>query len=80
MTYTLEQLAPGIDEATVTAWYVKVGDIVAEDDDLLDVTTDKAVVTIPAPCSGTIASCDVADSDLVTAKTHVVSFANDNSR
>lgn len=39
-------------EATVSYWLVEEGDEVAESDDLVEMTTDKAAFSIPAPKSG----------------------------
>lgn len=74
MTYTLEQLAPGLEDATVTTWHVKEGDTIVEDDDMIDVTTDKAVVTIPAPCDGVIQTCHAAQEDTVQSDSLIVSI------
>jgi pyruvate dehydrogenase E2 component (dihydrolipoamide acetyltransferase) len=53
-TYTLAELAPDLQDVTVAAWYVRPGQDVREDDDLVDLVTDKAAVTLPAPASGRV--------------------------
>jgi 2-oxoisovalerate dehydrogenase E2 component (dihydrolipoyl transacylase) len=50
----LPDIGEGVAEAEVTAWHVKVGDAVREDQPLADVMTDKATVEIPAPVAGTV--------------------------
>ena len=50
----LPDIGEGVAEAEVTAWHVKVGDLVREDQPLADVMTDKATVEIPSPASGTV--------------------------
>jgi 2-oxoisovalerate dehydrogenase E2 component (dihydrolipoyl transacylase) len=50
----LPDIGEGVAEAEVTAWHVKVGDTVREDQPIADVMTDKATVEIPAPVAGTI--------------------------
>jgi len=50
----LPDIGEGVAEAEVTAWHVKVGDAVREDQPLADVMTDKATVEIPSPASGTV--------------------------
>lgn len=50
----LPDIGEGIAEAEVDEWMVKVGDIVAEDDVLCSVMTDKAVVEVPTSVSGKI--------------------------
>ena len=50
----LPDIGEGVAEAEVTAWHVKVGDTVREDQPLADVMTDKATVEIPSPANGTV--------------------------
>ncbi len=47
-------LGEGIAEVELVAWHVKLGDIVAEDQALADVMTDKATVEIPSPLAGPV--------------------------
>src|ERR671919_319971 len=47
-------IGEGITEAELTAWHVKPGDAVKEDQALADVMTDKATVEIPSPVSGKV--------------------------
>jgi 2-oxoisovalerate dehydrogenase E2 component (dihydrolipoyl transacylase) len=44
----------GIAEVELVAWHVAVGDVVAEDQPLADVMTDKASVEIPSPVAGRV--------------------------
>ena len=57
-TFTLQDLAPELDDAKVAAWHIQQGDAVREDDDLLEVITDKAAITIPCPVDGSVIRCD----------------------
>ena len=52
----LPDIGEGVAEAEVTAWHVKVGDLVREDQLLADVMTDKATVEIPSPVTGRVAA------------------------
>jgi pyruvate/2-oxoglutarate dehydrogenase complex dihydrolipoamide acyltransferase (E2) component len=52
--YTLGDLAPDLQDVTVSAWYVRPGQQVEADDDMLDVVTDKAAITLPVPAAGTV--------------------------
>jgi 2-oxoisovalerate dehydrogenase E2 component (dihydrolipoyl transacylase) len=52
--FNLPDIGEGIAEAEIVKWHVKVGDVVAEDDQLADVMTDKATVEMEAPVSGKI--------------------------
>jgi 2-oxoisovalerate dehydrogenase E2 component (dihydrolipoyl transacylase) len=50
----MPDIGEGIAEVELVAWYVKVGDVVAEDQILADVMTDKATVEIPSSVSGKV--------------------------
>jgi 2-oxoisovalerate dehydrogenase E2 component (dihydrolipoyl transacylase) len=52
--FKLPDIGEGIAEAEIVAWHVKLGDIVAEDDPLCDMMTDKATVEMTAPVAGKI--------------------------
>ena len=56
MPYQLElpDIGEGVVEAEVQQWFVKPGDVVAEDQPLVEVMTDKATVVIPSPKHGRI--------------------------
>jgi 2-oxoisovalerate dehydrogenase E2 component (dihydrolipoyl transacylase) len=47
-------IGEGIAEVEVVAWHVKPGDLIAEDQPLADVMTDKATVEIPSPVTGRV--------------------------
>lgn len=55
-TFSLPDLGEGLQEAEIVTWHVAVGDKVVADQPLVSVETDKAVVEVPAPFSGTIAA------------------------
>lgn len=52
--FKLPDIGEGVSEGEIVEWHVKVGDVVAEDDAMVEVMTDKATVTIGAPRAGTI--------------------------
>jgi len=56
MSYKLElpDIGEGVVEAEVQQWFVKPGDLVVEDQPLVEVMTDKATVTIPSPKRGKV--------------------------
>jgi 2-oxoisovalerate dehydrogenase E2 component (dihydrolipoyl transacylase) len=62
-TFKLPDIGEGISEAEIVAWHVKVGDTVAEDQQIADMMTDKATVEMESPVSGTIVEVagDVGD-------------------
>ncbi len=50
----MPDIGEGIAEVELVAWHVKVGDVVAEDQILADVMTDKATVEIPSSVAGKV--------------------------
>jgi pyruvate dehydrogenase E2 component (dihydrolipoamide acetyltransferase) len=63
--FTFPDVGEGIHEGTVVEWLVAEGDTVAEDQALLKVETDKAVVELPAPKAGTILKIHPAEGDQI---------------
>lgn len=76
-TYTLAELAPDLDAAEVTEWHVTESARVATGDDLLDVTTDKATITIPAPADGRVLTRHVVPGATVRPSDVIVTFAQE---
>jgi len=58
---TLPPLAEGVEKATVTYWYHKVGDSIKEGEDLVEMVTDKATFNMPAPASGILKEIILAE-------------------
>src|SRR5215210_2701999 len=52
--FKLPDIGEGIAEAEIVAWHVKVGDEVAEDQQIADLMTDKATVEMESPVSGKV--------------------------
>src|SRR5262245_59422050 len=50
----MPQLGESIAEATIINFLKKVGDTVCADEDVIEVETDKATMTVTSPCSGKI--------------------------
>ncbi len=57
---TMPALGESVSEGTVTRWLKNIGDSVAVDEALLEVSTDKVDTEIPSPVSGTLLAIDVA--------------------
>ena len=60
-------LPESVTDATLVAWHKKPGESVARDENLVDLETDKVVLEVPAPASGTLAKILVQDGATVTA-------------
>ena len=52
--FRLVDIGEGLTEAEIVAWLVAVGDHVVEDQPVVEIETDKAVVEMPAPVTGTV--------------------------
>ena len=52
--YRLPDIGEGIAEAEIVAWHVKVGDTIAEDQQIADMMTDKATVEMESPVAGKV--------------------------
>ena len=60
---SMPALGESVTEGTVTRWLKNIGDTVAMDEALLEVSTDKVDTEIPSPVAGTLLAIDVpADS------------------
>jgi pyruvate dehydrogenase E2 component (dihydrolipoamide acetyltransferase) len=59
--FKLPDIGEGIHEGEIVKWFVKPGDEVKEDDILLEVQNDKAVVEIPSPVDGKILEVKVEE-------------------
>jgi 2-oxoglutarate dehydrogenase E2 component (dihydrolipoamide succinyltransferase) len=60
-------LPESVADATLVAWHKKPGDTVSRDENLVDLETDKVVLEVPAPASGTITEIRVEDGATVVA-------------
>ncbi|MGA1346669.1 MAG: biotin/lipoyl-containing protein, partial [Ilumatobacteraceae bacterium] len=62
---TLPQLGETVTEGTITQWFKKVGDTVAADEPLFEVSTDKVDTEVPSPIAGVLTEIRVAEGDTV---------------
>lgn len=72
--FKLPDLGEGIHEAEILAVKVKEGETVKEDQPILEVETDKAVVEIPSPVAGSVERIHVKAGDVVTVGSVMISF------
>ncbi|PZU30431.1 MAG: 2-oxoglutarate dehydrogenase, E2 component, dihydrolipoamide succinyltransferase [Microbacterium sp.] len=61
----LPELGESVTEGTVTRWLKQVGDDVAVDEPLLEISTDKVDTEIPSPVAGTLQEILVAEDETV---------------
>jgi pyruvate dehydrogenase E2 component (dihydrolipoamide acetyltransferase) len=63
--FRLPDIGEGVVEGEIVSWKVAVGDVVAEDQPLVEVMTDKATVEIPSPTAGTVSSITGGEGDVI---------------
>ncbi|MBM3395628.1 MAG: 2-oxoglutarate dehydrogenase complex dihydrolipoyllysine-residue succinyltransferase [Betaproteobacteria bacterium] len=61
------QLSESVAEATLVSWRKKAGEFVQQNENLIDIETDKVVLELPAPQSGVLASIVKQDGETVVA-------------
>ena len=74
--FILPDIGEGIVECEIVEWLVQEGDSIKEDQPVVDVMTDKALVQIPAKEDGVVAKLYYAKGDI--AKVHEPLFAIDS--
>src|SRR3989338_905920 len=57
--FRFPDVGEGIHEGEIVKWHVKEGDSVKQDETLVDVETDKAIVSIPSPRKGIVLKINV---------------------
>jgi 2-oxoisovalerate dehydrogenase E2 component (dihydrolipoyl transacylase) len=72
--FKLPDVGEGTAEAEIVAWHVKVGDVVAEDQNLVDVMTDKATVEMTAPVNGKVISLRGEPGEMAPVGSVIVEF------
>src|ERR1700679_1968488 len=72
--FKLPDIGEGVTEGEVVSWLVKPGDVVKEDQPMVEVMTDKATVTIGAPRAGTIVETTGKVGEVVKVHSTLVVF------
>ena len=62
---TLPQLGETVTEGTITRWFKKVGESVAADEPLFEVSTDKVDTEVPSPIAGVLTEIRAQEGDTV---------------
>lgn len=65
-TVSMPQLGETVTEGTVLRWMKQVGDRIAEDEPLVEISTDKVDTEIPSPVSGVVSSILVDEGTTIT--------------
>jgi pyruvate/2-oxoglutarate dehydrogenase complex dihydrolipoamide acyltransferase (E2) component len=75
--FKLPDLGEGVREGEIARWLVEVGQMVAEDDPLVEIQTDKTTVEIPSPAAGLVSQILVEEGQLVPVGTPLVLIGSD---
>ena len=67
----MPQMGESITEGTLTKWLKKVGDTVARDEPIFEISTDKVDAEIPSPVAGTLTEIKVEEGQTVTVNSVV---------
>jgi 2-oxoisovalerate dehydrogenase E2 component (dihydrolipoyl transacylase) len=78
-TFKMPDLGEGTVDAEIVAWHTKPGDVVSEDQLIVEVMTDKAAVEVPAPVSGRVVSISGAPGDKVAVGSPLIVFDMDEA-
>ena len=75
--FKLPDLGEGIAEGEILKWYVEEGGPIVEDEPLMDVETDKAVVEVESTISGTLLKIIVTPNQTVPINTPIAIIEED---
>ncbi len=64
-TFNMPDIGEGIAEAEIVKWHKSVGDVIHEDEEFVDMMTDKATVPLESPVTGTIVAMAGSEGDMV---------------
>ncbi len=67
----MPQMGESITEGTLTKWLKKIGDTVARDEPIFEISTDKVDAEIPSPIAGTLTEIKVQEGETVTVSSVV---------
>ncbi|MCK5135508.1 MAG: 2-oxo acid dehydrogenase subunit E2 [Bacteroidales bacterium] len=74
----MPKMGESIEEATITNWFVKEGDLIEEDDVLLEIATDKVDSEIPSPVAGVVKKILFNQDEVVAVGTVIAVIDSDN--
>ncbi|AWV06347.1 dihydrolipoamide acetyltransferase family protein [Marilutibacter maris] len=78
-TFLLPDLGEGLPDATIVEWFVKPGDTIRLDDNLVSMETAKAVVEVPSPVSGKVLKLAGEAGDVIITGKMLAEFEIDPS-
>lgn len=72
--FKLPDIGEGIHEGEIVKWFVKPGDEVKEDDPIVEIQNDKAVVEIPSPVEGKVLEIKVEEGEVAVVGDVIITF------
>jgi pyruvate dehydrogenase E2 component (dihydrolipoamide acetyltransferase) len=72
--YLLPDVGEGLTEAEIVTWKVKVGDVVAVNDIVVEIETAKSLVELPSPYAGQVTALLVAEGETVPVGTPIIAI------
>ena len=72
--YLLPDVGEGLTEAEIVTWKVKVGDVVAVNDIVVEIETAKSLVELPSPYAGTVTALLVNEGETVPVGTPIIAI------
>ncbi|HLY94293.1 MAG TPA: dihydrolipoamide acetyltransferase family protein, partial [Gaiellaceae bacterium] len=77
--FKLPDLGEGLTEGEIARWLVTEGQEIAEDDPLVEISTDKTTVEIPSPAAGIVSKIFVGEGEIVPVGTTLVVIGGDHA-
>ena len=77
--FKLPDVGEGLTEAEIVSWKVKLGDVVAVNDVIVEIETAKSIVELPSPYAGMVAQLMVAEGDTVDVGTPIIAIGSEVS-
>jgi 2-oxoisovalerate dehydrogenase E2 component (dihydrolipoyl transacylase) len=75
--YKLPDVGEGLTEAEIVSWKVKVGDVVAINDIVVEIETAKSIVELPSPYAGTVTALMVPEGETVAVGTPIIAIGDE---
>src|SRR5918997_6718054 len=73
-SYLLPDVGEGLTEAEIVTWKVKVGDVVAVNDVVVEIETAKSLVELPSPYAGEVTAILVSEGETVPVGTPIIAI------
>ena len=75
--YKLPDVGEGLTEAEIVSWKVRVGDVVAINDIVVEIETAKSIVELPSPYAGTVTALMVPEGETVPVGTPIIAIGDE---